>query len=91
VSFPLYYATHRWWTTPPGWAVMIMALALAISMSLIFCGVVLDIRFEDWARVLIYGLMAFALWVKLIVLIYVSRRGYVPRHDRRSTDRDRTG
>jgi hypothetical protein len=90
VVFPLYYATHRWWSTEPGWAVMIMAVSLAVVMTIIFLAVVFDVRLGEWVRVLIYGVMAFAFWTKLIVLIYVSRPSYVPRYNRRSTDRDPT-
>jgi Ca2+/Na+ antiporter len=79
VIFPFYYVTLRWWETPPGRAVMTMAVALAVVMSLVFMAVVFDFRLPVWARVLIYAVMAVALWVKLAVLVYVSRPGYRPR------------
>jgi Ca2+/Na+ antiporter len=76
VIFPFYYLTLRWWETLPGRAVMVMATALAVTMTLIFLSVVLDFRLPVWARLIIYALMAVALWVKLAVLVYVSRPGY---------------
>lgn len=81
--FPFYYATLRWWSTLPGRAVMVMAVALAAVMSLVFLSVVFDVRLAWWARAAIYGVMAVALWTKLVVLVYVSRHGYRPSTDTR--------
>lgn len=75
VATPFFYLTVPWYRRRTGWAVMTMAVALALVYVLLFTTIVLGNPLPDWMRNLIYALVAVGLWVELILLVHVNRTG----------------